>query len=84
MKHPIACATHGTNSWDGEVMCARDKGGCGRVWKLTDESRCPPLECGDECTCGKTLHAGNEDSPAMPICPTCFVQKWHEQQTQAN
>ena len=82
-KYGIECPNHGTLLWSGEIICAPDKGGCGWVWNLGDDARCPPKSCGSDCVCGKPLHTDNPKCTALPICPTCFVQKWHEQEAYA-
>lgn len=78
--YKMDCTSHGICTWTGECICAPDKGGCGRVWHLGEDSRQPPESYGSACVCGKPLHSNDPKSSAMPICPTCFVSKWHEQQ----
>lgn len=80
-QYRMECGSHGLVIWTGEAICDPDKGGCGKVWRLDgNPARQPPESCGSNCTCGKPLHVEDEKCTAMPICPTCFVQKWHEQQ----
>lgn len=63
--HFIHCETHGTKAWEGDVVCAPDAGGCGRVWNLDDDrpELQPGAEHGTRCVCGCELspdaaHAG--------------------------
>ena len=54
--------------WAGEVICAQDMGGCGRVYKMDADHE---LACPDTCACGQPMNA-SVDSPLMPICAACF------------
>ncbi len=76
----IACGSHGSLRWRGEVMCTRREGGCGRVWRLKVPDQCPPGELGNKCLCGAELTA---DGPAIPICARCFEPRWSVQSTKA-
>lgn len=71
----IACGTHGKVVWKGEVICAKEHGGCGRVWCLADEDHPlhPPDELGTNCACGKSFMV-QDDGPARAICPMCFTK----------
>ena len=69
----MECVSHGKTLWHGQVICAKDKGGCGRAWHLMDDSRSPPEQLGRKCVCGATLTAAGS---AMPICGACFELQW--------
>lgn len=58
----ISCGNHGMVIWRGEVVCARDLGGCGRVYRLSDD---PP----EKCPCGEPMKGGRA---IVPICHKCF------------
>lgn len=73
----LGCSAHAESLWSDEIFCDPDKGGCGSVWHRRVRSRCPPVD-GPNCVCGKPLTG--PENVATPICPTCFVSKWHEQQ----
>jgi hypothetical protein len=64
------------------VICARDAGGCGRVWKLIDpNAHTPPPELGKKCVCGAQLVVERDpalDAPtptARAICGDCYAER---------
>ncbi len=69
----VQCSTHGSTPWNGQVVCAKNWGGCGRLWHLGDETheRHPPAELNSLCVCGKLL-GSHKDSPSRAVCPQCF------------
>ena len=62
-------------------MCAREQGGCGRVWHLMNDAKRPPEELGSKCVCGAQLLATGS---AMPICSACFELRWISQTENAS
>lgn len=76
----IECSEHGTAEWTGQVVCAKDQGGCGRVWHLGEDERSPPDGLGSKCVCGAELsHEDNDDAASRSICPGCFDARWELQ-----
>lgn len=67
-KRMMSCGSHGEMPWEGEVICALDMGGCGRLYKMEVGHE---LACPDTCECGKPMNA-SVDSPLMPVCASCF------------
>lgn len=49
----IECAEHGSEPWRGDVVCAIDAGGCGRLYQTRDDQT--PHFAPFICPCGKQL-----------------------------
>jgi len=76
----IECEEHGRSPWRGEVICAVEHGGCGRVWCLTDDDKNPAeILASTRCICGEDL-SGDAGAASRAICPDCFLVRWHHQQ----
>jgi len=71
----IQCGKHKKMPWTGQVLCAIEAGGCGRVWHLNHGHE--PKAHG-VCDCGKVLVA-RSDAPeaftARAICPACYAER---------
>lgn len=63
MVHTVSCGTHDVAVWGGEVICAPELGGCGRVYRLR--------EAPEHCVCGEPMKGGGA---ILPICPQCFEE----------
>jgi hypothetical protein len=75
----VACDAHGERAWKGTLVCAREDGGCGRVYQTKDEAA--PFFAPQHCTCGEQLMP-RRDVPfpedkftARPICGSCFDEQ---------
>lgn len=71
----ILCGGHGTHPWKGEVLCVEERGGCGRVFLLSDPSTPEACPCGEPMTEGGAI---------VPICPACFEERNSELDNDAN
>ena len=59
--------------WRGEVICSRNAGGCGHVWKLEKDADVPPPELEKNCPCGALL-VGPKGT-ARAICARCYESR---------
>jgi hypothetical protein len=84
----LLCATHGSHPWRGDVVCALDVGGCGRVYQTRDDSL--PLFAPYDCVCGAALmptpprradgsgprvRTKGRKHTARAICDACFEER---------
>jgi hypothetical protein len=51
----ILCEEHGRKEWKGDIQCAPEAGGCGRVWNVDEERLRPGPQLGTRCLCGAEL-----------------------------
>jgi hypothetical protein len=82
----LRCDTHGTATWRGHVICAKDAGGCGRVFQTSEMMK--PLFAPYNCECGQPLmssppmsagrfaaHLRRDTFTARAICAACFDER---------
>ena len=73
MTRELDCGSHGKRPWHGEVICAQDAGGCGRVWKLQHDADVPPAQLAKSCVCLKPL--SGPKGTARAICAECYLER---------
>lgn len=79
-ERTVFCAGHGRLPWEGNIVCAQDEGGCGRVYQTSSAVvlHYAPYDC----FCGEPLMPSRVEGggartsyTARAICAECFRER---------